>query len=92
MYDYITRKYGEENIAAFVVHLDESLPHIHCTLVPITKSVNRSDRDIFIGKGLNEYIQQTKQLHNELAKVNETKQGIIERPNMHTLQFQRLLS
>jgi len=71
MYDFIARKYGEENIAAFVVHLDESLPHIHCTLVPITKSGKLSYKDVFTGKDKYEYSQRTKQLHDELAEVNK---------------------
>ena len=36
MYRFMAKKYGEENIAAFVVHLDETNPHCHCTLLPIT--------------------------------------------------------
>jgi predicted nucleic acid-binding Zn-ribbon protein len=71
MYDFIARKYGEENIAAFVVHLDESLPHIHCTLVPINQSGKLSYRDVFAGKDKYEYSQRTKKLHDELAEVNK---------------------
>ena len=71
MYDFIARKYGEENIAAFVVHLDESLPHIHCTLVPITKSGKLSYREIFAGENKYDLAQRTKQLHDELAEVNK---------------------
>lgn len=36
------RKYGEENIAAFIVHCDELNPHIHCTLLPIKDGRLRS--------------------------------------------------
>lgn len=71
MYDFIARKYGEENIAAFVVHLDESLPHIHCTLVPITQSGKLSWVDFFNAKKKYEYSKQMKQLHDELAEVNK---------------------
>ena len=71
MYHFIARKYGEENIAAFVVHLDESLPHIHCTLVPINQSGKLSYKDVFTGKDKYEYSQRTKQLHDELAEVNK---------------------
>ena len=71
MYAFVVRKYGEENIAAFVVHLDESLPHIHCTLVPITKSGKLSYREIFAGENKYELAKRTKQLHDELAEVNK---------------------
>lgn len=71
MYNFVARKYGEENIAAFVVHLDESLPHIHCTLVPINQSGKLSYKDVFTGKDKYEYSKRTKQLHDELAEVNK---------------------
>ena len=71
MYNFIARKYGEDNIAAFVVHLDETNPHIHCTLVPITKSGKLSYKEIFVGKDKYELSQRTKQLHDELADVNK---------------------
>lgn len=71
MYAFMARKYGEENIAAFVVHLDESLPHIHCTIVPITQSGKLSYREIFAGENKYVLAQRTKQLHDELAEVNK---------------------
>ena len=71
MYNFIARKYGEENIAAFVVHLDETNPHIHCTLVPITKSGKLSYKEIFAGKDKYDFSQRTKRLHDELSQVNE---------------------
>ena len=71
MYHFFSRKYGEENIAAFVVHLDESLPHIHCTIVPINESRRLSWVDVFAGKDKYEYSQRVKKLHDELAEVNE---------------------
>ena len=38
LYKFMSDKYGEENISAFVVHLDETTPHIHCTLLPIVNN------------------------------------------------------
>lgn len=70
MYNFMARKYGEENIAAFVVHLDETLPHVHCTIVPINAAGKLSYKEIFAGKDKYEYSQRTKQLHDELAEVN----------------------
>lgn len=35
MYDFFAKRYGEENIVSFVVHLDETNPHGHLTLLPI---------------------------------------------------------
>jgi hypothetical protein len=33
MYYFVSDRWGEENIAAFVVHLDEMNPHVHLTLL-----------------------------------------------------------
>lgn len=71
MYNFMARKYGEENIAAFVVHLDETNPHIHCTLVPINKSGKLSWVDFFNAKKKYDYSKHLDQLHTELAEVNE---------------------
>ena len=71
MYDFVARKYGEENIAAFVVHLDETTPHVHCVVVPITQSGRLSFRDVFAGKDKYEFSKRTKELHDEAAKVSE---------------------
>ena len=49
VYDFVCKKYGEENIAAFVVHLDEMNPHVHCTLLPIQDGKFAYKR-IFAGK------------------------------------------
>ena len=38
VYSFVCGRYGEQNIAAFIVHLDELNPHIHCTLLPIKDS------------------------------------------------------
>lgn len=38
MYYFVSDRYGEENIAAFVVHLDELNPHIHLTLLSIDEN------------------------------------------------------
>ena len=75
MYKFMSRKYGEENIAAFVVHLDETNPHIHCTLLPIVPWEGRnrehfSYRELFEGTKV-EASQKKKALHDELAEVNK---------------------
>ena len=35
MYTFICDNYGEENIIGFYAHLDETSPHLHCTIMPI---------------------------------------------------------
>lgn len=70
MYNFMAKKYGEQNIAAFVVHLDETNPHIHCTLLPITEKNKFSYRTLF-GGSKEEGSQKFLTLHNELAEVNK---------------------
>ena len=68
-YNFIANKYGEENIVAFTVHLDETNPHVHCTLLPITKENKFSWNKLF-GGSKEEGRQKLKELHDEFAKVN----------------------
>ena len=71
MYNFMAKKYGEQNIAAFVVHLDETNPHIHCTLLPITENNKFSWHKVFSGKDKYEGSRRMKELHDELAEVNK---------------------
>ena len=34
--DFFTERYGKENVVSSVVHLDESTPHLHFNLMPVT--------------------------------------------------------
>lgn len=71
IYNFVAKKYGEENIISFYVHLDEKNPHAHCTLVPVDKEKNRiSWRSVF-GQTKYEEAAAMTRLHTELeAEVN----------------------
>lgn len=77
-YAFMCKKYGEQNIAAFVVHLDEANPHVHCTILPITKKNKFSFFGVFL-KGnntkdaLSEYMDS---LHTEYAEEVGLKYGM----------------
>lgn len=71
VYKFMAQKYGEENIAAFVVHLDETNPHIHCTILPVTKQNKISWKQVMVGKDKYEYRERMKRLHDEFAVVNK---------------------
>ena len=77
-YTFMCKKYGEQNIAAFVVHLDETNPHCHCTVLPITKKNKFSFFGVFL-KGnntkdaLSEYMDS---LHTEYAEEVGMKYGM----------------
>lgn len=71
MYNYIAGKYGEDNIAAFVVHLDETTPHAHCIVVPIDQAGKLSFKNVFAGSDKYEFSKRTKQLWDEAAHIAE---------------------
>lgn len=72
MYRFMSEKFGEKNIAAFVVHLDETNPHIHCTILPITKDEKLSWRKTMVGENNSkyEYQQRMTKLHDEISEIN----------------------
>ncbi|MGO2264424.1 MULTISPECIES: MobV family relaxase [Halomonas] len=56
---WLTEKYGEANLASAVLHMDESSPHIHAHVVPITKDGRLSAKDLIGGDRKNHSILQT---------------------------------
>ena len=74
MYKFMSKKYGEKNIAAFIVHLDETNPHIHCTILPITERNKFSWKKVLSGADKFEYRDRMLKLHDELAEVNKKYQ------------------
>lgn len=71
IYDFCCREFGEDNIASFIVHLDELNPHAHAVIVPITKDGRLSAKDMFGGSDLNQAKAKMRDLHSRLAEVNE---------------------
>lgn len=78
VYNFMAKKYGEENIAAFVVHLDETNPHIHCKVLPITSNNKFSWKQVMIGpedsKGA--FQRSMLKLHDELYEQVSKKYGL----------------
>ena len=70
MYQLMARKYKEENIVAFVVHLDEKNPHIHCTIVPVNDKNKISYNEMF-GGNIEQARKKFLQLHDDIAEVNQ---------------------
>ena len=46
-YKFFADKYGEENIIAAVVHNDETTPHMHLNLMPVTKDGRLCSKQLF---------------------------------------------
>lgn len=77
-YAFMCKKYGEQNIAAFVVHLDEANPHVHCTVLPLTEKNRFSFIKTFMGgvdsrDALSKYMEN---LHTEYADEVGMKYGM----------------
>ena len=69
MFKFMSSKFGEQNIMAFVVHLDEKNPYVHCTLLPISDKGKLSWAAVF-GRQKMKGTKFIKQIHDEIAKVN----------------------
>ena len=39
VYDFLSQRYGVENVISCYVHLDEATPHIHFAFLPVSKTV-----------------------------------------------------
>ena len=70
IYGFVCREFGEENIASFIVHLDETGPHAHCVFVPLTADGRLSSKEVLGGKNKIEARQHMRDLHTRLAEVN----------------------
>ena len=46
-YKFFAERYGEENIIAAVVHTDETTPHMHLNLMPVTKGGRLCSKQLF---------------------------------------------
>lgn len=46
-YKFFAERYGEENIIAAVVHLDETTPHMHLNLMPVTADGRLCSKQLF---------------------------------------------
>lgn len=70
IYGFVCREFGEENIASFIVHLDETGPHAHCVFVPLTADGRLCSKEVLGGKNKIEAKQHMRDLHTRLAEVN----------------------
>ena len=51
IYPMLEDEYGRENIVGAAIHLDESKPHLHIDVVPLTEDGRLSAKEIVGGKG-----------------------------------------
>ena len=70
IYSFMSDRYREENIIGFYVNLDETAPHIRCTMMPI-RDEKFAFKQIFAGSDKYEFSTRMRELHSALAAVNE---------------------
>lgn len=76
-YKFLAKKFGEENIVSFYVHLDEKNPHVHCTVIPVDQKTNRiSWKAAFNGDTIDGCSSIFLKLHNEYAEEVSKKYGL----------------
>ena len=80
VYDWCVRRYGQENIIGFQVHLDESSPHIHALIVPVGIR-SKSGRECVMwsakfGKDRYEYGRILREMHTSLYEDVGSKYGL----------------
>ncbi len=72
VYNFAARKFGEENIVSFYVHLDEMNPHIHCTVLPVDEEKKKISWTSVFGNNPREEGETMKKTHDELyEEVNK---------------------
>lgn len=80
VYGWCAKRYGQENIVRFQVHLDESSPHIHALIVPVGQRI-KSGRECVMwsakfGKNRYEYGQILREMHTALYEEVGSKYGL----------------
>lgn len=75
MYRFMSDRFGEKNIAAFVVHLDETNPHIHCTVLPVTEQNKFSWKQVMVGEN-NSKFEYQKERPNFIMPLQKSMQSM----------------
>lgn len=82
VYSFMAKRFGEDNIISFYVHLDEKNPHCHCTLVPVDPVKNRISWKSVFGDGREAESANMTKLHSELQEAVGEKWGLERGSNM----------
>lgn len=82
VYSFMAKRFGEDNIISFYVHLDEKNPHCHCTLVPVDPAKNRISWKGVFGDGREAESANMTKLHSELQEAVSEKWGLERGSNM----------
>lgn len=67
--DYLTERFGAENVISAVVHMDEKTPHLHFNFVPVTADGRLCARDVLTKEALDD-------LHTDFWEKVGKKNGL----------------
>ena len=81
VYNFMAKRFGEDNIVSFYVHLDEKSPHVHCTIVPVNEQNRISWKGVF-GDGREAESANMTKLHDELEAEVNIRWGLDRGSNM----------
>ena len=81
VYNFMAKRYGEDNIISFYVHLDERSPHVHCSVVPVNEDNRISWKSVF-GDGREAESRSMTKLHDDLEEKVNKKWGLDRGSNM----------
>ena len=82
VYNFVAKRFGEQNIVSFYVHLDETNPHCHCTVIPVDEEKKRISWKHVFGQTPAEESSTFTSLHNELFKEVGNNWGMERGSNM----------
>ena len=72
VYNFVAKRFGEDNIVSFYVHLDETNPHCHCTVIPVDEEKKRISWTSVFGKNPAEESASLRKRHDALyEEVNK---------------------
>lgn len=82
VYNFVAKRFDEQNIVSFYVHLDETNPHCHCTVIPVDEEKKRISWKHVFGQTPAEESSTFTSLHNELFKEVGSHWGMERGSNM----------
>ncbi len=94
VYSWCAKRYGQENIIGFQVHLDETSPHIHALIVPVGERGKDKHPCVMwsakFGKNVYEYGKILREMHTSLYEEVGSKYGLERGDSVHGRNVEHL--
>lgn len=86
-HDFLKERYGEKNVIASKLHLDEKTPHLHTYIVPVTSDGRLSAKDVFTRSELKSL--QTDYHKHMVSNGFDMEKGQSSRSHIDTAEFKK---